>query len=265
MRTNCCNYYIINLDGLDVSGKETFSKNLAKYLEDSKEQFNHEAVKKWEVRVVSFPDYNGIVGEDIKNELAKPIEDRDEDVLDYLFKLDRKFKMREVMKEVKDNPDKFFIIILDRYYLSNLIYSLAHLIFVKHRLISYDFHAIEESKPWKQYYDERSYLPIPNITVIFSYGKPDDEASYNKAKQKHVELIREKSGKDSNETPVMQNCVDLVINDVLEKKGFWDGAPLSKINIRIGSNFGNDTYEYLIREYICDVCYMWYREYSNNQ
>lgn len=256
------NYYIVNLDGLDVSGKETFSKNLESYLNKIKLSSNSEYVKRWEIRVVSFPDYDGLVGDDIRNELKKPIECRDGDILDYLFKLDRKFKMREVMKEVYDNPNKFFIIILDRYYLSNLLYSLAHMIFVKNEVVAYDFKGfIENTKPWKQFFEEQSYLPTPDKLVMFSYGKTDRPNDFNKAKQKHIELIRDKSGKDSNETPLMQNYVNLVINDVLEARDFWNELPFDKINIRIGTNFGNDIYERYLQQEIGEKSDKWWEKY----
>lgn len=118
------NYCIIAVEGLDVSGKETFVKSLKDMLDNSANMFPNK------IKVIShaFPTYESDCGEMIKAILKTPIESRNQDQLNLLFALDRSYQMKHILDEVSYDYETFHIILLDRYYFSNLLYGLAALL-----------------------------------------------------------------------------------------------------------------------------------------
>lgn len=117
--TKPANCVIIEIDGLDACGKETFSKSLQFELE----KVTSNAFSYTEIKRISFPDYDGneYAGE-IYKELRreKPLYNREQ--LDGLYFLDRYHTMKKVYMSCTD-MQKTYVFILDRYMLSNCIYT----------------------------------------------------------------------------------------------------------------------------------------------
>ena len=102
---------IIALEGTDQAGKKTQTEMLVKALRRSK-------IK---TAVFSFPDYSTIIGKEIKNYLYGkrkfPLE-----IIHYLYAANRWEKLEEIKKSAAKNS----ILIMNRYYHSNLVYGIAN-------------------------------------------------------------------------------------------------------------------------------------------
>jgi len=102
---------IIAIEGLDQAGKKTQTEMLVKALRRSK-------IK---TAVFSFPDYSTIIGKEIKNYLYGkrkfPLE-----IIHYLYAANRWEKLEEIKKSAAKNS----ILIMNRYYHSNLVYGIAN-------------------------------------------------------------------------------------------------------------------------------------------
>lgn len=102
---------IIVIEGGDQAGKKTQSELLAKALRK----------RKLKTKVFSFPDYNTPVGKEIKKYLLGkrklPVQ-----VVHCLLAANR----WEKLKDIKDAISKNSILIMNRYYQSNLVYGLVN-------------------------------------------------------------------------------------------------------------------------------------------
>lgn len=163
------NLYIIEIEGLDATGKETFCKSLQDYI--SEFDWSETGLR---LLVHSFPTYDTSLGKKIKEILNTPHEERDNQLLDDLMFYDRIDQMMKLMVEIRESTVPT-ILILDRYHFSNFVYSAQS-----------DYITQERFKL------EVSTLPKPNMVVHFI---PTDE----KSKEIHKKQIEEKSDKDLNE------------------------------------------------------------------
>lgn len=102
---------IIVLEGLDQAGKGTQSKLLANALK----------TRKLKCKIFSFPDYSTPLGREIKYYLSGKRKFPSQ-VIHCLLAANR----WERSKEIKDALSKNYIIIMNRYYQSNLVYGLAN-------------------------------------------------------------------------------------------------------------------------------------------
>lgn len=110
---------LIAIDGLDGSGKETQSKQLAKYLTE----------KGKKVRLLSFPTYDGrgsaFVDMYLKGELGKNPEDTNAYAASVFFAMDRYYSFRTDWS--KDYYDEDTYIIANRYTSANAVHQLSKL------------------------------------------------------------------------------------------------------------------------------------------
>lgn len=248
------NYFIINIEGLDVSGKETLSNSLKERLAD-----NMPADMKVEIIRHSFPTYESRIGAVIADILANvPIENRNQRELDMMFAYDRLDVMSEFRRKFEKNQDTFYILILDRYYMSNLIYSLAAdvrkgitITDISNKNILADY-LLTSTKSGRQYDMERHVLPEPNI--MYMMFEKDEVGT-----AKHKELIESKEIKDLNESIEFQSTLNKVVSEYIDPnmdKFISKDSYYRSINI--GENFGNTIIEdecvEMVKNYL--ICYM---------
>ena len=102
---------IIALEGTDQAGKKTQTEMLAKALKR----------QKIKTAVFSFPDYSTTIGREINNYLHNKRKFSPE-IIHYLYALNR----REKLDEIKKSSSKNSILIMNRYYHSNIVYGVAN-------------------------------------------------------------------------------------------------------------------------------------------
>ena len=102
---------IIAIEGLDQAGKKTQTEMLVK------------ALRKIKVKtaVFSFPDYSTIIGKEIKNCLYGKRKFSPE-IIHYLYAANRWEKLEEIQKASSKNS----VLVMNRYYHSNLVYGIAN-------------------------------------------------------------------------------------------------------------------------------------------
>ena len=102
---------IIALEGSDQAGKKTQTAMLARALK----------AQKIKTAVFNFPDYSTIIGKEINNYLHGKRKFPPE-IIHYLYAANRWEKLEEIKKSVTKNS----ILIMNRYYHSNLVYGIAN-------------------------------------------------------------------------------------------------------------------------------------------
>jgi dTMP kinase len=99
---------IIVMEGFDQAGKKTQSRLLANFLKE----------KKIKSKIFSFPDYGTPIGKEIKHYLSGNREFPPQ-VIHCLLAANRWERSREIKKILSEN----FVVIMNRYYQSNLVYG----------------------------------------------------------------------------------------------------------------------------------------------
>ena len=102
---------IIALEGSDQAGKKTQTAMLSKALK----------AQKIKIEVFDFPDYSTIIGKEINNYLHGKRKFSPE-IIHYLYAANRWEKLDEIKKSAAKNS----ILIMNRYYHSNLVYGIAN-------------------------------------------------------------------------------------------------------------------------------------------
>ncbi len=102
---------IIVIEGFDQAGKSTQSKLLAKALR----------ARKLECKIFSFPDYSTQLGKEIKHYLSGKRKFPSQ-VIHCLLAANRWEKLKEIQEALSKN----YILIMNRYYQSNLVYGKAN-------------------------------------------------------------------------------------------------------------------------------------------
>ncbi len=102
---------IIALEGTDQAGKKTQSVMLARALKS----------QKIKTAMFDFPDYSTIIGKEINNYLHGKRKFPPE-IIHYLYAANR----WEKLEEIKKSDAKNSILIMNRYYQSNLVYGIAN-------------------------------------------------------------------------------------------------------------------------------------------
>ena len=102
---------IIAIEGSDQAGKKTQTTMLAKSLK----------AEKIKTTVFDFPDYSTIIGKEINNYLRGKRKFPPE-IIHYLYAANRWEKLEEIKKSTVKNS----VLIMNRYYHSNLVYGVAN-------------------------------------------------------------------------------------------------------------------------------------------
>ena len=102
---------IIALEGSDQAGKKTQTAMLSKALK----------AQKIKTEVFDFPDYSTIIGKEINNYLHGKRKFPPE-IIHYLYAANRWEKVEEIKKSAAKNS----ILIMNRYYHSNIVYGIAN-------------------------------------------------------------------------------------------------------------------------------------------
>jgi len=102
---------IIALEGSDQAGKKTQTVMLSKALK----------AQKIKTAVFDFPDYSTIIGKEINNYLRGKRKFPPE-IIHYLYAANRWEKLEEIKKSTVRNS----VLIMNRYYHSNLVYGIAN-------------------------------------------------------------------------------------------------------------------------------------------
>ena len=102
---------IIALEGSDQAGKKTQTVMLSKALK----------AQKIKTAIFDFPDYSTIIGKEINNYLHGKRKFPPE-IIHYLYAANRWEKLEEIKKSAAKNS----ILIMNRYYHSNLVYGIAN-------------------------------------------------------------------------------------------------------------------------------------------
>lgn len=215
------NLYIIAVEGLDATGKETFVNSLYNYIKEFDWGDSGLSVVQH-----AFPTYSTEIGKRIKNILMTPHEDRDNQMLDDLMFYDRIDYMIGLTIDARNHKGPM-IVILDRYYFSNFVYS------------SQDSYTTQ-----KRFELEALTLPKPNIVIHFI---PESE----EGRKIHEKQIEEKEEKDLNEVYDFQKyLMSKYIPKFKYSVGFYRdldkktaGHVTGDITIQmvndVGSNYGN--------------------------
>lgn len=213
------NYVIVAVDGMDVSGKETFCNKIY----DMLNVINRDN-KTIKILKHSFPTYDSEIGTKIKEILHKPDSERDLDELNNLFKQDRINVMTNYIKEFDSNKNIFHVLILDRCHVSTLLYSYPY----------------DVGKAWDTFKEECGILPNINLLFLFGrFGKCKLTTNVDSVSV-HQKLISAKSNKDCNEVESFQVKIDEAITDVVSVlKTYVDNL----IPVPIGSNFERMSFE----------------------
>ncbi len=154
---------IIVIEGGDQAGKKTQSELLAKALRK----------RKLKTKLFSFPDYSTPIGEEIKKYLSGkrklPVQ-----VVHCLLAANR----WEKLKDIEDANSKNSVLIMNRYYQSNLVYGLVN----------------GMNLDWLENLD--SGLPKPDLVIILDVSQRES-FSRKKTKRDQFEKHREFSKKIS--------------------------------------------------------------------
>jgi len=154
---------IIALEGTDQAGKKTQTAMLAKALK----------AQKIKTAVFSFPDYSTIIGKEIKNHLSGK-RNFPPEIIHYLYAANR----REKLEEIKKASSKNSVLVMNRYYHSNLVYGIAN--------------GLKEK--WLQKLEEG--LPKADLVIVLDASQ-DDSFSRKKSKRDKFEKNKKFSKKIS--------------------------------------------------------------------
>ena len=102
---------IIAIEGLDQAGKKTQAEMLVKALRKLK----------LKTTIFSFPDYSTVIGKEIKRYLYGKRKFSPE-IIHFLYAANR----HEKLDEIKKSSSKNSVLVMNRYYQSNLVYGIAN-------------------------------------------------------------------------------------------------------------------------------------------
>lgn len=242
-------YWLIDIEGLDCSGKETFAKQLKKFMEANIHKTNpdknsNEKKKNVKVHLVSFPDYTIESGKELKEMLKCNPKNRDQEKLTALFAKNR--------KDVLNNLDvaKYNIIIFDRFILSNIIYGMLPVMLQSGMTRSYvaDTQFYNLLKAGVKELDDLGIWALDRVVMFSRFGS-------KAVARKHDQLLEAKEDKDANENPSTQAClskiIDMYLNETVIEEiclqhndidTYYDASRVtdmdsSRMNIKIGFTF----------------------------
>ena len=147
---------IVAIEGSDQAGKKTQTEMLVK------------ALRKLKIKtaVFSFPDYSTIIGKEIKNYLYGKRKFPPE-IIHYLYAANRHEKLDEIKKASSKNS----VLVMNRYYHSNLVYGIAN--------------GLKEK--WLQKLEEG--LPKADLVIVLDVSQSE---SFSRKKSKRDEFEKNK-------------------------------------------------------------------------
>ena len=257
-------YWLIAIEGLDCSGKETFAKQLKKFMEANINKTNpdrnsNEDKKNIKVHLVSFPDYTIESGKELKELLKLDPKKRDQDKLTALFAKNR--------KDVLDNLDvaKYNIVIFDRFIMSNIIYGMLPVMLQNGMTRSYasDTQFYNLLKAGIKEMDDLDIWSMDRTVIFSRFGS-------KAVARKHDQLLEAKQDKDANENPSTQACLSSIIDMYVNEKtieeiclqhndvdAYYDSSRIfqagdyDRTNIKIGFTFNRTR----CLEFMADIFY----------
>ena len=142
---------LISNEGPDMSGKSTQVKILKKYFENENKK----------VKTFSFPDDNSLIGNIIRQILtSNSINKISKIAFQYLYIAEQTNMTNEILEYLKND----YVVILDRYDLSSLVYAVAtsngdHI----NDINTY----LDDVTLWNAIADAQKFLLIPDITFVY--------------------------------------------------------------------------------------------------
>lgn len=198
------NLKIIEIDGLDSVGKETFANELRLFI--TKELKNR--TNNLKVMVQSFPAYKETHAGELLYYILRD-ESLKEKIPEWrkLFYIDQYLIFDEIYQQAKNDPTSKYIYILDRGPISNVIYQAANNISnIENNLFTLR-HYFQEFEPWC------GLFGLPDILVLM--GINDSQREEYKA------LLESKSDKDNNEVIDYQIKVNqVIVNLVMQPSSY---------------------------------------------
>ena len=198
------NLKIIEIDGLDSVGKETFVNELRLFI--TKELKNR--MNNLKVLVQSFPAYKETQAGELLYYILRD-ESLKEKIPEWrnLFYIDQYLIFDEIYQQAKNDPISTYIYILDRGPISNVIYQAANNI---SNIENNPFtlrHYFQEFEPWC------GLFGLPDILVLM--GINDSQ------REEYKHLLESKSDKDNNEVIDYQIKVNqVIVNLVMQPSSY---------------------------------------------
>lgn len=276
------NVIMIDIEGIDNSGKETFSKTLKTYLEEFFFKSKHlnayisNDYKSVEIIRESFPRYSTPIGETIANFLRDENLQQENKNWRDLYLYDFYDYLKSIYTKAMNNPEVLHILIMDRGILSNAVYSCLEVFdeekFInnikimskmilgeeseKHKsistILSHSVNLIQDFGVFDKLSDSLSkladvYQRIGGLSDILNVISIRNE---NKVKV-YLENLLNKENRDLNETPYKQLFIAFVYNSVSSPEILNQFTSQITHNIpchfiEYQSNWNNIKYEHII-------------------
>lgn len=201
--------YIIEIEGVDGSGKLTQATNLSKML----------TLNGYNVRVYSFPAYNDDSSFFVKNYQSGKYNELDLNPyqISAFYSIDRVLQWKKIEKECRD--DDVDIIIFDRYIGSNLIYQGARI-----RMDNRDDWRHKDRKFYNFIQDQLQYevntLDLPRANIVFYLGIPLETSK--KLREGRLNKQTGENEQDINESndELIDTCTK--VGEILSRYLQWD-------------------------------------------
>lgn len=195
---------IIVIDGMDGTGKETQSKLLYEKLKKDNEK----------VALFSFPNYDDESSYFVKRYLEGYCRDIENPILHSMFySIDRAITYN---KKIKEKYDQGYIIILDRYYISNVLYQLHNYKDIQNKFI-FCLSLCDIELGYLK-------LPKPDITIILA---SNEEVSNRLINNRYKD---NNSKRDKNENIEFQRKVRNNIMDFLKLYNLSNNGIIDKLD-----------------------------------
>lgn len=276
------NVVIIDVEGIDNSGKETFSKTLKTYLEEFffKNNYIHAYIpnqyKYAEIIRESFPRYSTLIGETISEFLRDENLQKENKNWRDLYLYDFYDYLKSVYTKAINNPEVLHILIMDRGLLSNAVYSCLDIFNEEEFISKVNLYAkmilgtdVEESKSISTILSnsvgllndfgvfnkiseslaklEDVYHRIGGLSDILNVISIQHESTI----KMYLENLLNKENRDLNETPYKQLFIAFVYNGITSSEIFDQFTSQVTHNIPVRfieykSNWNNTKYEHIV-------------------
>ena len=192
------NLHIIEIDGLDSVGKETFANELKLFItKELRSRSNN-----LKVEIESFPAYNQTQAGKLLYYILRD-DDLKEQIPEWrkLFYIDQYLIFDEIYQKAENDPVSEYIYILDRGPISNIIYQAANNINNTESDMFELRHQFQEFESWC------GLFGLPDILIVMGINEFQIE--------EYRQLLESKQDKDNNEVIDYQLKVDKVITNLV--------------------------------------------------